>query len=55
MSVKILLRQNVPIPTYYENHRTSNFGLNFDVSAPPTFVNEFSNKLGSLNIKLVAA
>ena len=30
-------------------------GPNFDVSAPPTFVTEFSNKLESLNIKLVAA
>ena len=28
-------------------------GPNFDVSAPPTFVTEFSNKLESLNIKLV--
>ena len=27
---------------------------NFNVSDPPTFVNEFSNKLESLNIKLVA-
>ena len=28
-------------------------GPNFDVCAPPTFVTEFSNKLESLNIKLV--
>ena len=27
---------------------------NFDASAPPTFVTEFSNELESLNIKLVA-
>ena len=29
-------------------------GPNFDVSDPPTFVTEISNKLESLNIKLVA-
>ena len=38
-------------------HIISNWRMcpNFDVSAPPTFVTEFSNKLESLNIKLVAA
>ena len=30
-------------------------GPNFDISAPPTFVTEFSNKLESLNVKLVDA
>ena len=37
--------------------KSPNWGMgpNFDVSAPPTFVIEFSNKLESLNIKIVAA
>ena len=37
--------------------KSPNWGMgpNFDVSAPPTFVTEFSNKLESLNISLVAA
>ena len=37
--------------------KSPNWGIgpNFDVSAPPTFVTEFSNKLESLKIKLVAA
>ena len=37
--------------------KSPNWGMapNSDVSAPPTFATEFSNKLESLNIKLVAA
>ena len=41
------------IGMYYENQRSGEWARIFD--APPTFVTEFSNKLESLNIKLVAA